>query len=148
MVITLFVKSCSPTPEPIPISKKKIKSPSWTNGISLDYKKWYGVGQTSISDTTKLRENALLFIKDQVLLDIKKKLNNGFDFEQRYQNSIAKQIIDSRLDIINSLTKVDSTFSNSNEKYVLVSMNKDVYSLEIEDRLNSFNLEKLLTILS
>ena len=43
--LTLFFISCSSKPEPVPITKKKIRVPSWINGISSDYKKLYGVGQ-------------------------------------------------------------------------------------------------------
>ena len=72
---TLFFKSCSSKPEPVPITKKKIRVPSWINGISSDYKKWYGVGQSTISDSIKPENLASSIIRDQILLDIKTKLN-------------------------------------------------------------------------
>ena len=103
--LTLLFKSCSSKPEPVPITKKKIRVPSWVNGISSDYENWYGVGQSTISDSTKPEDLASSIIRDQLLLDIKTKLNNGFDLEDLYLDSIAKKIIDSRSDVIKSLTK-------------------------------------------
>ena len=79
--IGIFIKSCSSTSKPVPITKKKINLPSWTNGVSSNYKKWYGVGTTVISDSSKPEQNALLLLKDQILLDIKRKLNKGHDLE-------------------------------------------------------------------
>ena len=139
--LTLFFKSCSPKPEPAPITKKKIRVPSWINGISSDYKKWYGVGQNTISDSTKPENLASSTIKGQLLLDIKTKLNNGFDLEDLYLDSIAKKIIDSRSGVIKSLTKIDSVFNNNNTKYALASIDKDIYYAKIEDKLNSYGLE-------
>ena len=139
--LTLFFKSCSSKPEPVPITKKKIRVPSWVNGISSDYKKWYGVGQSTISDSTKPENLASSIIIDQILLDIKTKLNNGFDLENLYLDSIAKKIIDSRSAVIKSLTKVDSVFNNNGIKYALASIDKDIYYAKIEDKLNSYGLE-------
>ena len=131
----LFFKSCNSKPEPIPITKKKIRVPSWINGISSDYENWYGVGQSTISDSTKPENLASSIIRDQLLLDIKTKLNNGFDLEDLYLDSIAKKIIDSRSGVIKSLTKIDSVFNNNNNnntKYALASIDKDIYNAKIE----------------
>ena len=75
--LTLSFKSCSSKPELIPITKKKIRVPIWINGISSDYKKWYGVGQSTISDSTKPENIASSIIRDLLLLDIKTKLNRA-----------------------------------------------------------------------
>ena len=135
--LTLFFKSCSSKPEPVPSTKKKIKVPSWINGVSPDYKKWYGVGQSTISDSTKPENFASSLITDQLLLDIKTKLNKNLDFEDQYLDSIAKKIIDSRSGVIQSLTKVDSVFNSNNTKYALASIHKDIYYAKLEDKLNS-----------
>ncbi|MFL3013708.1 MAG: hypothetical protein ACJZ19_03965 [Candidatus Neomarinimicrobiota bacterium] len=142
--IAILVKSCSSTSKPVPITKKKINLPSWTNGVSSNYKKWYGVGTTLISDSSEPEQNALLLLKDQILLDIKRNLNKGFNFEDQFLDSIAKKIIDSRLGIIKSLTKVDSVFNSNNKKYVLASIDKDVYYAKIKDKLNSLGIENKL----
>ena len=142
--VALIIKSCSSTSKPVPITKEKINLPSWTNGVSSNYKKWYGVGTTIISDSSKPEQNALVLLKDQILLDIKRKLNKGFDLEDQYLDSIAKKIIDSRLGIIKSLTKVDSVFNSNNKKYVLASIDKDVYYAKIKDKLNSLGIENKL----
>ena len=142
--IALLIKSCSSNPEPVPITKKKINQPSWTNGVSSNYKKWYGVGQKTISDSSKPEHNELLLIKDQILLDIKRKLYKGFNFEDQYLDIIAKKIIDSRSDVIKSLTKVDSVFNSNNKKYTLASIDKDVYYAKIKDKLDRFGLDSKL----
>ena len=83
----------------------------------------------------------MLLIKDQILLDIKRKLYKGFNFEDQYLDIIAKKIIDSRSGVIKSLTKIDSVFNNNNTKYALASIDKDIYYAKIEDKLNSYGLE-------
>ena len=70
LFLTLFFKSCGSKPEPAPITKKKIRVPRWINGISSDYKKWYSVGQNTISDSIKPESLASSNLKDQLLLDI------------------------------------------------------------------------------
>ena len=141
LFLTLFFKSCGSKPEPAPITKKKIRVPRWINGISSDYKKWYSVGQNTISDSIKPESLASSNLKDQLLLDIKTKLNKGFDFEDQYRDNIAKKIIDSRSGLIESLTKFDSVFNSNNTKYVLASIDKNTYYTKIEDEINSFGLE-------
>ena len=141
LLLTLFFKSCSSKPEPAPITKKKIRVPRWINGISSDYKKWYSVGQNTISDSIKLESLPSSILRDQILLDIKTKLNKGFYFEDQYLDSIAKRIIDSRSGLIKSLIKVDSVFNSNNTKYVLASIDKKVYYAKIEDKLNNSGLE-------
>ena len=63
----IFTNSCSSAPEPVAVvAKKTIRVPTWVHGVSSDFKKWYAVGKSKITDSISSKEIALGLIKDQI----------------------------------------------------------------------------------
>ena len=114
----IFTNSCSSAPEPVAVVAKKIvRVPTWINGVSSDFKTWYAVGKSGITDSISSKEIALGLIKDQIQENIDKVLKLEFDFEDNYLDSLVYQIISRRIDLINSKKKIDSTYRDKNYNY-------------------------------
>ena len=48
----IFINSCSSSPEPVAVvTNKTVKVPTWIHGVSSDFKKWYAVGKSGITDS-------------------------------------------------------------------------------------------------
>lgn len=142
----IFTNSCSSTPEPVVIvAKKTVRVPTWINGVSSDFKTWYAVGKSGITDSISSEEIALGLIKDQIQENIDKVLKLEFDFEDNYLDSLVYQIISRRIDLINSKKKIDSTYRDKNYNYTLISLDKTDYYDEIRNRLSTFNFNKKIS---
>ena len=78
----IFTNSCSSTPDPVAVATKKIvRAPTWVHGVSSDFKKWYAVGKSGITDSISSEEIALGLIKDQIQKNVEKVLKLEFDLE-------------------------------------------------------------------
>ena len=97
----IFTNSCSSAPEPVAVVAKKIvRVPTWINGVSSDFKKWYAVGKSGITDSISSEKIALGLIKDQIQENVDKVLKLEFDFEENHLDSLVYQIISKRTDLI------------------------------------------------
>lgn len=124
----IFTNSCSSTPEPVVVATKKtIRVPTWILGVSSDFNKWYSVGKSGITDSISSEEIALGLIKDQIQENVNKVLKLEFDLQDSYIDTIVYQIMSSRVDLINSKKKTDSTFKNQSYSYTLISLDKTDY---------------------
>ena len=142
----IFTNSCSSTPDPVAVvAKKTVRVPTWINGISSDFKTWYAVGKSGITDSISSKEIALGLIKDQIQENVDKVLKLEFDFEDNYLDSLVYQIISRRIDLINSKKKIDSTYRDKNYNYTLISLDKTDYYDEIRNRLSTFNFNKKIS---
>ena len=142
----IFTNSCSSTPEPVAVVTKKIvRVPTWIHGVSSDFKKWYAVGKSGITDSISSKEIALGLIKDQIQENVDKVLKLEFDLEDSYIDSLVYQIISRRIDLINSKKKIDSTYKDKNYSYTLISLDKTDYYDEIRNRLSTFNFNKKIS---
>jgi len=142
----IFTNSCSSTPEPVAVATKKIvRSPTWVHGVSSDFKKWYAVGKSGITDSISSKEIALGLIKDQIHENVDTVLKLEFDLEDSYIDSLVYQIISRRIDLINSKKKIDSTYKDKNYSYTLISLDKTDYYDEIRNRLSTFNFNKKIS---
>ena len=139
----IFNISCSSSPEPVAIvNKKTVRMPTWINGVSSDFKKWYAVGKSGTTDSISSKEIALGLIKDQIQENVDKVLKLEFDLEDSYIDSLVYQIMSRRIDLINSIKKIDSTYKDKNYSYTLISLYKTDYYNEINNRLSTFNFNK------
>ena len=144
--ILIFTNSCSSTPEPVAVVTKKIvRVPTWVNGVSSDFKKWYAVGKSGITDSITSKEIALGLIKDQIQENVNKVLKLEFDLQDNYIDTIVYQIMSSRVDLINLKKKTDSTFKDQSYSYTLISLDKTDYYNEIRNRLSTFNFNKKIS---
>ena len=142
----IFTNSCSSTPEPVAVATKKIvRAPTWVHGVSSDFKKWYAVGKSGITDSISSKEIALGLIKDQIQENVDKVLKLEFDLEDSYIDSLVYQIISKRIDLINSNKKIDSMYKDKNYSYTLISLDKTDYYDEIRKRLSTFNFNKKIS---
>ena len=142
----IFTNSCSSAPEPVAaVAKKTVRVPTWIHGVSSDFKKWYAVGKSGITDSISSKDVALGLIKDQIQENVEKVLKLEFDFEHNYIDSLVYQIISRRIDLINSKKKIDSTYKDKNYSYTLISLDKTDYYDEIRDRLSTFNFNKKIS---
>ena len=133
----IFTNSCSSTPEPVAVATKKIvRSPTWVHGVSSDFKKWYAVGKSGITDSISSKEIALGLIKDQIHENVDTVLKLEFDLEDSYIDSLVYQIISSRIDLINSKKKIDSTYKDKNYSYTLITFLKIAFSLVVQAYFN------------
>ena len=81
----IFTNSCSSAPEPVAVVTKKIvRVPTWVHGVSSDFKKWYAVGKSEITDSISSKEIALGLIKDQIQENVNKVLKLEFDLQDNY----------------------------------------------------------------
>ena len=109
----IFINSCSSSPEPVAVvTNKTVRVPTWIHGVSSDFKKWYAVGKSGITDSISSKEIALGLIKDQIQENVDKVLKLEFDLEDSYIDSLVYQIISRRIDLINSKKKIDSTYKD------------------------------------
>ena len=139
----IFTNSCSSAPEPVAVvAKKTVRVPTWINGVSSDFKKWYAVGKSGMVDSISSKEIALGLMKDQIQENVDKVLKLEFDFEDNHLDSLVYQIISRRIDLINSKKKIDSTYKDENYSYTLISLDKTDYYDEIRNRLSTFNFNK------
>ena len=139
----IFTHSCSSAPEPVAlVNKKTARVPTWIHGVSTDFKKWYAVGKSGTTDSISSKEIALGLIKDQIQENVHKVLKLEFNLEDSYIDSLVYQIMSGRIDLINSIKKIDSTYEDKNYSYTLISLDKTDYYNEISDRLNTFNFNK------
>ena len=144
--ILIFTNSCSSAPEPVAVVTKKIvRVPTWVHGVSSDFKKWYAVGKSGITDSISSKEIALGLIKDQIQENVDKVLKLEFDLEDSYIDSLVYQIISRRIDLINSKKKIDSTFKDKNYSYTLISLDKTDYYNEIRENLDNFNFAEKIS---
>ena len=144
--ILIFTNSCSSTPEPVAVvTKKTARVPTWIHGVSSDFKKWYAVGKSGITDSISSKEIALGLIKDQIQENVNKVLKLEFDLQDSYIDTIVYQIMSSRVDLINSKKKIDSTFKDQSYSYTLISLDKTDYYNEIRNRLSTFNFNKKIS---
>ena len=142
----IFTNSCSSAPEPVGVfSKKTVRVPTWIDGVSSDFKKWYAVGKSGITDSISSEKIALGLIKNQIQKNVDKVLKLEFDFEENHLDSLVYQIISKRTDLINSKKNVDSTYQDENYSYTLISLDKADYHDEIRDRLSTFNFNKKIS---
>ena len=142
----IFTNSCSSAPEPVAVSAKKtVRVPTWINGVSSDFKKWYAVGKSGMIDSISSKEIALGLMKDQIQENVDKVLKLEFDFEDNYLDSLVYQIISRRIDLIDSNKKIDSTYKDENYSYTLISLVKTDYYDEIRNRLSNFNFDKKIS---
>ena len=111
-VTSILTHSCSSTPEPVVITKKSVRVPTWINGVSSDFKKWYAVGKSRTTDSISSEEIALGLLKDQIQENVDRVLKLEFDFEEYHLDSLVYQIISKRTDLINSKKKIDSTYKD------------------------------------
>ena len=141
--VLIFTYSCSSAPEPVAVvTKKTARVPTWIHGVSSDFKKWYAVGKSGTTDSISSKEFALGLIKDQIQENVDKVLKLEFDLEDSYIDSLVYQIIFNRIDLINSMKKIDSTYKDKNYSYTLISLDKTDYYNEISNRLSTFNFNK------
>jgi len=141
--VLIFTYSCSSAPEPVAVvTKKTARVPTWIHGVSSDFKKWYAVGKTGTTDSISSKEIALGLIKDQIQENVDKVLKLEFDLEDSYIDSLVYQIMSRRIDLINSIKKIDSTYKDKNYSYTLISLDKTDYYNEISNRLSTFNFNK------
>ena len=85
----ISTNSCSSTPEPVVVvPKKTVRVPTWIHGVSSDFKKWYAVGKSGITDSISSKEIALGLIKDQIHENVDKVLKLEFDLEDSYIDSL------------------------------------------------------------
>ena len=142
----IFINSCSSSPEPVAVvTNKTVRVPTWIHGVSSDFKKWYAVGKSGITDSISSKEIALGLIKDQIHENVDKVLKLEFDLADSYLDSLVYQIISKRIDLINSKKKIDSTYKDKNYSYTLISLDKTDYHDEIRDRLSAFNFNKKIS---
>ena len=81
----IFINSCSSSPEPVAVvTNKTVRVPTWIHGVSSDFKKWYAVGKSGITDSISSKEIALGLIKDQIQENVDKVLKLEFDLEDSY----------------------------------------------------------------
>ena len=143
VVALIFTYSCSSAPEPVAVvTKKTARVPTWIHGVSSDFKKWYAVGKSGTTDSISSKEIALGLIKDQIQENVDKVLKLEFDLEDSYIDSLVYQIMSRRIDLINSIKKIDSTYKDKNYSYTLISLDKTDYYNEISNRLSTFNFNK------
>jgi len=141
--VLIFTYSCSSAPEPVAVvTKKTARVPTWIHGVSSDFKKWYAVGKSGTTDSISSKEIALGLIKDQIQENVDKVLKLEFDLEDSYIDSLVYQIMSRRIDLINSIKKIDSTYKDKNYSYTLISLDKTDYYNEISNRLSTFNFNK------
>ena len=144
--VLIFTYSCSSAPEPVAVvTKKTARVPTWIHGVSSDFKKWYAVGKSGITDSISSKEIALGLIKDQIQENVDKVLKLEFDLEDSYIDSLVYQIMSRRIDLINSIKKIDSTYKDKNYSYTLISLDKTDYYNEISNRLSTFNFNKKIS---
>ena len=141
----IYINSCSSTPEPVVVTKKSVRIPTWTHGVSSDFNKWYAVGKSGILDSISSEEIALRLIKDQIRENANKVLKLEFDLEDDYIDSLVYQIMSMRINLINSKKRVDSTFKDKNYSYTLISLDKTDYFNDIRDNLNTFNFNEKIS---
>ena len=149
LAVTLICTySCSSSPVPVVVSKKSVRVPTWIQGVSSDFKKWYGVGKSKITDSISSEEIALGLIEDQIRENINKVIKLEFDLQSSYIDSLVYHIMSSRKDLINSKKKIDSAYKDQNYSYTLLSLDKTDYHEEISDDLDSFNFNEKISHLS
>ena len=145
VIVLIFTNSCSSPPEPVVAANKSVRVPAWVHGVSSDFKKWYSVGKSGIVDSISSEEIALGMIKDQLRENVNKVLKLEFDLQDSYIDTIVYQIMSSRVNLINSKKKIDSTFMDQGYSYTLISLDKTDYYNEIRNRLSTFNFNKKIS---
>ena len=147
IVILFFIGSCSPKPEPEPkpVAKVKSKKPAWTDGKIKSSGEWYGISSGKIGDTLDLEMAAKDLIKEQAYEKIKETIKHELDLNEDVLIKISKHAIAFRNDIFKDLIKQSDLYSDGTKKYVLLSLDKKNYENAIRKRLESSNVEQILT---
>ena len=147
MVILFFIGSCSPKPEPEPkpVAKVKSKKPAWTDGKIKSSGEWYGISSGKIGDTLDLETAAKDLINEQVYEKIKETVKHELDLSEEVLVKISNHAIAFRSDILKELIKKSDSYSDGTKKYVLLSLDKSNYESAVKKRLESSNIEQILT---
>ena len=147
MLILFFIGSCSPKPEPEPKPAAKVKSkkPAWTNGKIKSSGEWYGISSAKIGDTLDLEQAAKDLINEQVYKKIKETIKHELDLSEEVLVEVSNHAIASRNDILEDLIKKSESYNDGLKKYVLLSLDKKNYQNAIRKRLESSNIEQMLT---
>ena len=147
MLILFFIGSCSPKPEPEPKPAAKVKSkkPAWTNGKIKSSGEWYGISSAKIGDTLDLEQAAKDLINEQVYKKIKETIKHELDLSEEVLVEVSNHAIASRNDILEDLIKKSESYNDGLKKYVLLSLDKKKYESSVKKRLESSNIEQMLT---
>ena len=148
LLFILIFQSCSPKTELTTGQSPKKRNPNWIKGFPSDFENWYEVGKASIQDSISAEDYALGLMNEKLRLDLEKIFITNFELQQHYLGKITQDIIDRRLDIINSLKKIDSSFINNGNKYALLSISKKEYYNKIAQRFNNYNIEQQISLLT
>jgi len=144
MIFIFFFESCSPKPAPAPVTKVRSKKPDWLGGKNMDSDHWFGIGSVAVGDSVSPKTIAIESIQKQIYHQIKKHINNEFDISDSLLESICEKAISSRIEIIKTLTKEAENYTDGKKKYTLLSLNKKIYSQQLEKRLEGLNIEDIL----
>ena len=147
MIVMFFIESCSPKPEsePEPATKVKSRKPDWAGGKNMDNDHWFGIGSLAVGDSVSPKMIAIESIQKQIYHQIKKNINNEFDIRDTVLESICDRAISTRIDIVKTLTKEVENYTDGKKKYILLSLNKKIYSESLEKRLEELNIEETLS---
>ena len=107
----IFTNSCSSAPEPVAVvAKKTVRVPTWINGVSSDFKKWYAVGKSGMTDSISSEKIALGLIKDQIQENVDRVLKLEFDLEiLNFARRIAEAIVTKKEKKGTNEDKIDPT---------------------------------------
>ncbi len=147
MIVMFFIEACSPKPEsePEPATKVKSRKPDWVGGKNMDNDHWFGIGSLAVGDSISPKTIAIESIQKQIYHQIKKNINNEFDIRDTVLESICDRAISTRIDIVKTLTKEVENYTDGKKKYILLSLNKKIYSERLEKRLEELNIEETLS---
>ncbi len=147
MLTLLFIGSCSPKPEikPKPAAKVKSKKPAWTDGKIKSIDEWYGVSSGKVSDTLDLENAAKELIEKQVYEKIKQTIQHNLDLSEEVLVKTSKNALALRNDILMDLIKKSESYNDGLKKYVLFSLDKKKYESAVKKRLESSNIEQILS---
>ena len=111
----------------------------------MDNDHWFGIGSLAVGDSVSPKTIAIESIQKQIYHQIKKNINNEFDISDTVLESICDRAISTRIDIIKTLTKEVENYTDGKKKYILLSLNKKIYSERLEKRLEKLNIEETLS---
>ena len=142
--LLFFIISCSPKPPPTPISAPVAKIPSWININNKEDSLFiYGIGKKSIIDRSEnsLNDIAMNSLHKLIEQKLDRRIKIISDSTLINIKAYKSEMVNSRIQICNSLAIPDESYKDDEFSYLMVKLNKNDYKNILIDGLKKATLE-------
>ena len=142
--LLFFIISCSPKPPPAPIYAPVAKIPSWINMNNKEDSLFiYGIGKKSIIDRSEnsLNDIAMNSLHKLIEQKLDRRIKIVSDSTLINIKAYKSEMVNSRIQICNSLAISDESYKDDEFSYLMVKLNKNDYKNILIDGLKKATLE-------